>query len=194
MELSSLLPWGSIRGLQLSRAGKNTVKFVQLLFGTDVRYENYSDRVPVSSNESFLLFAKEACKVSGIKKYEMLKRGNHSNPLKLQQMLFRHKQVHYVTCQVTRSPCGRRNVFGTDAHQDVRPTPSALWKAGSRCGELLDQTLKTNFAAFGTQAVRPSWLMKLGRYGTRMTTVRAMGLNHTWEIQLRHFLLAVVVF
>ena len=33
---------------------EDTVKFVQLLFGTDVRYENYSDRVPVSSNESFL--------------------------------------------------------------------------------------------------------------------------------------------
>ena len=33
---------------------EDTVKFVQLLFGTDVQYENYSDRVPVSSNESFL--------------------------------------------------------------------------------------------------------------------------------------------
>ena len=119
---------------------EDTVKFVQLLFGTDVRYENYSDRVPVSSNESFLLFAKGACKVSEIKEYEMLKRGNHSNPLKLQQMLFPQKQVHYVSCQVTRAPCGCRNVFGADAHQDVRPTPSALWKAGSRCGELLGQT------------------------------------------------------
>ena len=123
----------------------DTVKFAQLLFGTDIVYENYSERLPVPSNESFLLFAKGVCKtprlfneiatlipeqLSEIKEYEMLKRGNHSNPLKSQQMLSRHKQVHYVSCQVTRSPCGCRNVFGADAHQYVIPTSSGLWKAG----------------------------------------------------------------
>ena len=152
---------------------EDIVKFAQLLFGTDVRYENYSDRLPVSSNESFLLFAKGASKaprpfsevatvipaqLPEIKEYEIVKRGNHSNPLKSQQMLSRHKRVHYASFQVTRSRCGCGNVFGADAHQDVIPTPSALWNAGSRFGELLDQILKTNFA--GIQAMRPSWLMK----------------------------------
>ena len=41
---------------------EDMLKFAQLLFGTDLRYQSYSDRVPVSSNESFLLFAKGACK------------------------------------------------------------------------------------------------------------------------------------
>ena len=36
---------------------EDTVKFAQLLFGIDVRHEN---RLPVSSNASFLLFAKGA--------------------------------------------------------------------------------------------------------------------------------------
>ena len=73
---------------------EDTVKFAQLLFGTDFRYGNYSDLLPVSSNESFLLFAKRACRapclfgevatlipaqLSEIKEYEILKRGNHSN-------------------------------------------------------------------------------------------------------------------
>ena len=35
----------------------DTVKFAQLLFGSDVQFENYSHRLPHNSNESFLLFA-----------------------------------------------------------------------------------------------------------------------------------------
>ena len=40
----------------------DTVKFAQLLFGSDVQFGNYSHRLPHNSNESFLLFAKGACK------------------------------------------------------------------------------------------------------------------------------------
>ena len=148
----------------------------------------------------------------------MLKRGNHSNPLKLQQMLFPQKQVHYVSCQVTRAPCGCRNVFGADAHQDVRPTPSALWTAGSRCGELLDQTLRPNFAAFWDPSDASKLASEVGQVWNsngpdcghsssiparlhKPAWTHCLG-PHTWiclrrtslEIQLRHFLLAVVVF
>ena len=41
---------------------EDTVKFAQLLFGRDVNIENYSRRLPFQSDESFLLFAKGACK------------------------------------------------------------------------------------------------------------------------------------
>ena len=70
--------------------------------------------------------------LSEIKEYEIVKRGNHSNPLKSQQMLSRHTRVHYVSCQVTRSPCGCRNLFGADAHQDVWTSRQQVWRvAGS---------------------------------------------------------------
>ena len=39
----------------------DTVKFAQLLFGVDVAFENYAERLPHRSNKSFLLFAKGAC-------------------------------------------------------------------------------------------------------------------------------------
>ena len=35
----------------------DTVKFAQLLFGVDVAFENYAERLPHRSNKSFLLFA-----------------------------------------------------------------------------------------------------------------------------------------
>ena len=39
----------------------DTVKFAQLLFGVDVVYENYAERLPHRTDKSFLLFAKGAC-------------------------------------------------------------------------------------------------------------------------------------
>ena len=69
----------------------DTVKFAQLLFGCDVQSENYSHRLPHNSDESFLLFAKGACKelivdqLEEIKDYE-IGRGNLQNPEKSQQM------------------------------------------------------------------------------------------------------------
>lgn len=83
---------------------EDTVKFAQLLLGMDARLENYADRLPRSSTNSFLLFAKGACKaprplsgianvipaqLSEIKNYEIGKRRNFHNPLKSQQMLAR---------------------------------------------------------------------------------------------------------
>ena len=72
----------------------DTVKFAQLLFGSDVQFENYSHLLPHNSTESFLLFAKGACKepprpfscireliavqLEEIKEYEIARRGNVS--------------------------------------------------------------------------------------------------------------------
>ena len=39
----------------------DTVKFAQLVFGKDVHFEDYSQRLPQPSNKSFLLFARGAC-------------------------------------------------------------------------------------------------------------------------------------
>ena len=39
----------------------DTVKFARLLFGADVAFENYAERLPHRSDKSFLLFAKGAC-------------------------------------------------------------------------------------------------------------------------------------
>ena len=39
---------------------KDTLKFAQLIFGTDVVFENYCHRLPKQSEKSFLLFAKGA--------------------------------------------------------------------------------------------------------------------------------------
>ena len=43
---------------------EDIVKFAQLLFGRGVRFVNYGDRVLHASTESFLMFAKGACKSS----------------------------------------------------------------------------------------------------------------------------------
>ena len=154
---------------------EDTVKFAQLLFGIDVQIKNYSDRLPRQSSESFLLFAKGGCKapcpfseiatlipaqLSEIREYEINQRNNHSNPMKSQQMLSRHRKVHYISCQVTREPCNCRTVFGADAHQGVIPTTSSLWKAGTRFEKIMEETLKKNFDMFGTLDVLPAWLMK----------------------------------
>ena len=117
---------------------EDTVKFAQLLLGTDARVENYADRLPRSSTNSFLLFARGACRaprplsgianvipaqLSEIKNYEIGKRRNFHNPLKSQQMLARKGAlVYYYSCQVTRDPCSCRSVFGADAHQECIPT------------------------------------------------------------------------
>eukprot|EP00435_Cladocopium_sp_Y103_P076065 s23_g75.t1 len=81
---------------------EDTVKFAQLLFGTGVRVENYGDRLPHESTESFLLFAKGACKApepfscivdlipkqfAEIENYEKTWRNNVQNPRKSQQIL-----------------------------------------------------------------------------------------------------------
>ena len=60
---------------------------------------------------------------------------------------------------MTRSPCNQKNIFGADIFQHAISRSSCSWKAGSRFGELLEQTLKQNFARFGIQEIRPSWLM-----------------------------------
>lgn len=153
---------------------EDTVKFAQLVFGTDVRVQNYCDRLPHGSKQSFLLVVKVACQaprplsgivdlipqqLSEIETYERNTRGNSQNPLKTQQMLSRGKQVYYISCQVTRSPCSCRSVFGADAHHACIPTASSLWNAGDKFAKLFDATLHRNFQAFGT-AVEPVWFRK----------------------------------
>jgi len=100
----------------------DTVQFAQLLFGRDVQCQNYSHRLPHNSNESFLLFAKGACKeprpfscirqliveqLEEITDYEIA-RGNLQNPEKLQQMRGRSsKKLYYYSCQVSIGFRGR---------------------------------------------------------------------------------------
>ena len=151
----------------------DTVKFAQLLFGKDVQIEDYSHRLPHSSSQSFLLFAKEACKeprpfsrirelielqLEEIKDYGICTRGNPHNPEKSQQMLSRtgHK-VYYYSCQVTKDPCTCRSVFGADAHHTVIPTSSSLWHGGKEFEKLFDATVRDNFGSFGTKEVLPAW-------------------------------------
>ena len=87
--------------------------------------------MPRQGSESFLLFAKGACKapcpfsetatlipaqLSEIREYEINQRNNHSNPMS------RSRCCPGISCQVMREPCNCRHVFGADAHQGVIPT------------------------------------------------------------------------
>ena len=155
---------------------KDTVKFAQLLFGVDVRYENYEDRLPHPSDKSFLLFAKGACaegkplceiaefipsQLKEIHDWEQSFRGNHMRPTKSQQMLHSDGHtVYYWSAQVTRAPCVCRSGFGADAHQKHVPTSSASWVSGQRFQKLWDVTLTKNFAQFQNRDLRPVWLDK----------------------------------
>ena len=103
------------------------MKFAQLLFGRDVNIENYSRRLPFQSDESFLLFAKGACKeprpfsclrnlivaqFEEIKEYEISRRNNHMNPTKSQQMLSKAgKHVHYYTAVKSQKMLARAEQF-----------------------------------------------------------------------------------
>ena len=154
----------------------DTVKFAQLLFGLDVPFENYAERLPHRSDRSFLLFAKGACaegrplsdiadcippQLEEIKMWEQSCRYNYARPTKSQQMLNSDgRTVYYWSAQVTRAPCVCRSVFGADAHQKHVPTSSAVWQSGSRFAKLWDATLMKNFEAFQNRDPRPIWLDK----------------------------------
>ena len=154
----------------------DTVKFAQLLFGVDVLYENYAERLPHRSEKSFLLFAKGACvdgksfceignlivpQLEEIQQWETQVRGNSMRPTKSQQMLASDKRtVYYWSAQVTRAPCLCRSSFGADAHQKHVPTSSSMWNAGNRFEKLWDATLMKNYAAFQNRDMRPIWLDK----------------------------------
>ena len=154
----------------------DTVNFAQLLFGVDVAFENYAERLPHRSNKSFLLFAKGACaegrpffeigdfiapQLEEIQQWEENVRNNNARPTKSQQMLKADGwTVYYWSAQVTRAPCLCRSIFGADAHQKHVPTSSAMWKAGSRFEKLWDATLMKNYEAFQNRDLRPTWLDK----------------------------------
>ena len=154
----------------------DTVKFAQLLFGVDVAFENYAERLPHRSNKSFLLFAKGACaegrpffeigdfiapQLEEIQRWEQNVRNNNARPTKSQQMLNADGwTVYYWSAQVTRAPCLCRTSFGADAHQKHVPTSSAMWQAGSRFEKLWDATLMKNYEAFQNRDLRPTWLDK----------------------------------
>ena len=154
----------------------DTLKFAQLVFGTDVAFENYGERLPRRSDKSFLLFAKGACaegrpffeignliapQLEEIQQFELNTRGNHARPMKSQQMLKSDGwTVYYWSAQVTRAPCLCRTSFGADAHQKHVPTSSAKWTAGGRFEKLWDATLMKNYEAFGNRDLRPTWLDK----------------------------------
>ena len=154
----------------------DTVKFAQLVFGLDVSFENYAERLPHRSEKSFLLFAKGACaegrpffkigdfiepQLEEIQNWEQNVRNNYARPTKSQQMLNSDGRiVYYWSAQVTRAPCLCRSGFGADAHQKHVPTSSAMWEAGSRFEKLWDATLMKNYEAFQNRALRPIWLDK----------------------------------
>ena len=118
----------------------DTVKFAQLVFGTHVNFEDYSQRLPHPSNKSFLLFAKGACgkdtplyqvpyliarQLEEIRVFEEF-RGNHARPTKSQQMLQGSGgHTYYWTAQLTRAPCTCRTSFGADKHMKHAPTCSS---------------------------------------------------------------------
>ena len=149
------------------------MKFAQLLFGVDVAFENYAQRLPHRSNKSFLLFAKGACaegrpffeigdfiapQLEEIQRWEQNVRNNNARPTKSQQMLNADGwTVYYWSAQVTRAPCLCRTSFGADAHQKHVPTSSAMWQAGSRFEKLWDATLMKNYEAFQNRDLRPLW-------------------------------------
>ena len=152
------------------------MKFAQLLFGMDIPFENYSERLPHATEKSFLLFAKGACaegrplrkiqefipkQMEEIAEWEQNVRGNSSRPTKSQQMLGRDKsQVYYWSVQLTRASCLCRSVFGADAHQKHVPTSAEVWGTASKFAKLWDATLARNYAHFQTPHMRPIWLDK----------------------------------
>ena len=159
----------------MSRVGK-TLSFAQLVFGADIAIENYSDRLPHSSQKSFLLFAKGACGedrplqgiadliepwLDKIRLYEINMRGNNARPTKSQQMLKGNGyHTYYWAAQLTRAPCTCWSSFGADAHQKHVPTCSKLWKVGTTFEKLWDATLLKNFEMFQNRTLRPIWLDK----------------------------------
>ena len=142
----------------------DTVKFAQLLFGVDVVHENYAEKLPHSSDKSFLLFAKDGCAegrpffeigdligplLEKIQCWGQNVRTNNARPTKLQQMLNTDRwTVYYWSAQVTRVPCLFRSSFGADAHQKHLPTSSAMCQSGSRFEKVWDTTLMKNYEAF----------------------------------------------
>ena len=152
------------------------MKFAQLLFGVDVAFENYAERLPHRSNKSFLLFAKGACaegrpffeigdfiapQLEEIQRWEQNVRNNNARPTKSQQMLNADGwTVYYWSAQVTRAPCLCRTSFGADAHQKHVPTSSAMC-----CGV----SLRNSDQLRGQSAVqlRQSIAADLRNYGTR---------------------------
>jgi len=149
---------------------EDTVLFAQLVFGHDVPFLNYSDRLPHPSDKSFLLFAKGACaegkplrKIADLMQPQLQEieewdreqnfRWNHQRPNRPQQMLSADgKHVWYWSAQVTRAPCLCRSFFGADAHQKHVPTSSDLWKSGSEFKTVWEANLLKN--------LRPVWLDK----------------------------------
>ena len=154
---------------------KDTVKFAQLVFGTDVHVEDYSQRLPHLSDKSFLLFAKGACRegtplyqvpaliVPQLEEIRVFEegRGNYARPTKSQQML-QGSGVHtyYWTAQLTRAPCTCRTPFGGDKHMKHVPTCSSNWTVGNQFARLWDATLLRNYEEFQNRSLRPVWLDK----------------------------------
>ena len=155
----------------------DTVKFARLLFGADVAFENYAERMPHRSDKSFLLccYSPKALvlreglssrleiwlRLEEIQQWEQNMRNNYARPTKSQQMLKSDGwTVYYWSAQVTRAPCLCRSIFGADAHQKHVPTSSAMWTAGTRFQKLWDATLMKNYEACPNRDLHPIWLDK----------------------------------
>ena len=75
---------------------EDTVKFAELVFGKDIAVENYSHRLPHSTEQSFLLFAKGAC-AEGRKLHDI------ANLIEPHMARFRQKRFAFVIIMPDRA-------------------------------------------------------------------------------------------
>lgn len=161
------------------RTKDDAFKFARLLCGPSSDIRDYADRLPHESSKSFLLFVKGGCKDGtpffGIKKliqpmmeeiveYEKKECNNCQNPEASHQMLSRYGDViHYHSCQLTKSPCKCRVLFGADSHHRKIPTDSKYWTAGNKFANLWHKTLEKNLSSMQitwADMEQPVWLQK----------------------------------
>ena len=125
---------------------EDTVLFAELVFGQDVPFWNYSDRLPHPSDKSFLLFAKGACaegkplrkmadliepQLQEIEEWDREQNFRWKRPNRSQQMLSADgKHVWYWSAQVVLSLALTpiRNTFR------LHPTYGSLGVNSRQCG------------------------------------------------------------
>ena len=129
----------------------DTVKFAQLLFGVDVAFENYAERLPHRSSKSFLLFAKGACaegrpffeigdfiapQLEEIQRWEENVRNNNARPTKSQQMLNADGWTVYYWSNQT-----------ADVREKQASTPKEPWQRDH--GHLVSRVGMTQWSCLG---------------------------------------------
>ena len=136
------------------------MKFAQLLLGMDARVENYADRLPRSSTNSFLLFAKGACKAP--RSFSAI-----ADLIPAQLSEIKNYDIRKWETSTIRPVllCGRAGMSSNSVLMQF-------------CGKIMDLLAATIFFLFG--------LRKGGRYcGTETSTIGIMASHHI-VITVRH--------